>query len=346
MLKLFTDKAFLTQTFRRHVFPLLFDLVFLENQSIISKYQLVDSVNDCDIIVFPIDYAQFLKHISALGKLQKLSKEYNKPLWIYSAGDYGFTNYIPNSYTFRLGGFKSKLNGNTFIMPSFINDPYLHNIARVFSPLEKEEQPTIGFVGHADSGLMKFVKECINYWKYFVKLRTHQITADFQSFYPSSIKRARYLSVLRRSKLLKTNFVLKNQYRGGVKNESEKQESAMVFYDNIFNNAYTFCSRGVGNFSVRFYETLAVGRIPILLNTDCKLPLDNIIKWSDHCIILDEKSKLSIEGQILKFHNSKSCTSFELVQKSNRILWETHLTRHAYFLKIHEIFINKISTNA
>lgn len=346
MLKLFTDKTFLTEEHRRHVFPLLFDLVFLENEAIKSKYQLVDSINNCDIIVFPIDYAQFLKHKSTLSNIQKLSKTHKKSIWIYTAGDYGFTNYISNSYTFRLGGFKSKLNEATFILPSFVNDPYLNIIPQDFSVLLKEEKPTIGFVGHAQSGLKKYLAELLNHLKYKFKTSCGIIVADSQPFYPSSVKRVNYLSVLQRSKFLKTNFILRNNYRGGVQNELEKQESTKDFYQNIFNNAYTFCSRGVGNFSVRFYETLAVGRIPILLDTDCKLPLENLINWNDHCVILDEKSNLSFEEQILNFHNSKSDESFEAIQKNNRLLWETHLKLDTYFLKVHDMFINKINNNA
>ena len=37
---------------------------------------------------------------------------------------------------------------------------------------------------------------------------------------------------------------------------------------------------------VRFYETLAIGRIPVLIDTDCVLPLNNEIDWYKHCIIV------------------------------------------------------------
>ena len=103
----------------------------------------------------------------------------------------------------------------------------------------------------------------------------------------------------------------------------------------MFNNAYNFCIRGVGNFSVRFYETLAVGRIPILLNTDCRLPLSNAIDWKKHCVILDENIETSLEQQIIDFHNSLSETEFEALQKSNRDLWLSHLNREVYFKKVY-----------
>jgi len=338
MLRLYTNINFLTETYRKNVFPLLFDIHYLKNEGLSDYYKLVDTVESCDIVIFPIDYAKFIKERSAFLALQKEAKTHHKPIWIYSGGDFGFTNYIKNSYTFRLGGFKSKLDEKTFIIPSFINDPYTTQLEQEYNALQKEEQPTIGFVGHAQSGLAKYLKEFVNHLKYQAKRKLNKLLADSQSFYPSSIKRAQYLTKFSLSKGLKTNFILRDSYRAGVQTEEDKQRTTQEFYENIFNNAYTFCIRGVGNFSVRLYETLAVGRIPIILNTDCKLPLSNSIDWSKHCIILEERKKISLEMQILEFHQSKTNEEFLEIQNSNRELWKTHLVRQAYFINIYNIF--------
>ncbi|MFD0989547.1 exostosin family protein [Mariniflexile jejuense] len=345
MLKLYTNTEFLTETHRKEVFPLLFDLHYLKNSELLNYYQFVDDASKSDVIVFPIDYTSFLKFRNAFGNLQKLAKEDEKPIWIYTGGDYGFTNYIKNSYTFRLSGFDSKLSNTTFVIPSFVNDPYTSYLPQGFSTLKKENEPTIGFVGHANSSILKYSKEVLNHFKYKLKISFLGKLADAQSFYPSSIKRANYLKKLQLSKGLQTNFILRNHYRAGVQTELEKQKSAKAFYNNMYSNAYTFCSRGVGNFSVRFYETLAVGRIPILLNTDCRLPLNDIIDWDKHIVILNDKKKASFEEQILDFHNSKSDSEFEELQKSNRKLWEIYLMRPSYFIKIHDAFLNKINKN-
>lgn len=338
MLKLYTNTSFLTEAHRKRVFPLLFDIFYTKNKTLLAYYELVDNVEDCDLVVYPLDYSQFLKFRVEFLALQKEAKEYNKPIWMYSGGDYGLTNYIKNSYTFRLGGFESKLNDTTYIMPSFINDPYIAQLPQGFSTLKKEEEPSIGFVGHAQSGLSKYLKEVSNHIKYQVKRKLNKLVVDSQPFYPSSIKRAQYLTKFNLSDKLNTNFILRESYRAGVLTEIDKEKTTQEFYDNIFNNAYTFCIRGVGNFSVRFYEALAVGRIPVLLNTDCKLPFSDSIDWSKHCVILDEKEKKSLEHQILEFHNSKTEDEFEAIQDSNRNLWENYLARHAYFINIHNIF--------
>lgn len=342
MLKIYTNTDFLIETYRRHVFPLLFDLVFRQNKVLLSKFKLVEAVETSDIVVFPVDYAVFLKDKKAFNTLLNTAKNHQKPIWIYTAGDYGFTNYISNSYTFRLGGFDSKLDANSYIIPSFINDPYDGFLSQGFSALKKEKKPNIGFVGHAQSGFLKYVKEYINHLKYQLKRKFNMIMADRQTFYPSSIKRVNYLNTLALNEELNTQFILRNKYRAGLQSELTQQESSMQFYNNIYNTAYTFCLRGVGNFSVRFYETLAVGRIPILINTDCRLPLQDQIEWSKHVFIIDAESKVTLTEQILKFHSNLTDKAFEGLQNSNRELWLTSLKRESYFLEIHKQFKSKL----
>ena len=103
-------------------------------------------------------------------------------------------------------------------------------------------------------------------------------------------------------------------------------------------NAYTFCIRGVGNFSVRFYETLAMGRIPVLIDTDCKLPLEEEINWQEHACIIKEKDIKQLPKLVAQYHNNLSEADFEAIQISNRNLWKHNLERIAYFKQIHNQF--------
>lgn len=337
MINIYTDKDFLNQKYRRHLFPLLLDLFFLKDKTLLSYFTIVENISDCDIVIFPIDYVSFLKHKGSFKDLLYLARKNNKVIWLYAAGDFGFTSYIENSYIFRLGGFDSKFDTNTYIMPSFVSDPYKEHLNYEFKSIKKQEQPSIGFVGHAQGGLLKYVKEYINYLKYDVKRRSRLLLADKQSFYPSGVKRASYLVKLTNCGLFKTDFIFRNQYRAGAKLDIERNKTAKEFYENIYNNAYTFCLRGVGNFSVRFYETLATGRIPILIDTDCRLPLHEVIDWNKHCVIIKENE--SMEEQILNFHNKLSNIEFEELQQSNRELWLSSLKRDGYYKLMHQEFI-------
>lgn len=341
MLKLYTDKTYLTEKYRSKVFPLLFDLHYVKKTLLFDYYELVDSISDSDIVVFPIDYDSFYKHQEAFTNINKEARLNKKPIWLYTAGDFGFTVHIPNSYNFRLGGFHSKMDNNTFILPSFVDDPYKTILKQPFSVLQKDSKPSIGFVGHAKSGFLKFVKSYLSHLKLQFNHIFKSTYFDGQAFYPSGIKRAHYLNKLKYSNNFNTNFIFRNKYRAGAENQTIKIQTTEEFYNNIFSNLYTFCMRGVGNFSVRFFETLAVGRIPILLDTDCRLPLSDSLEWKNHVVFINESKGETLETQILHFHNSTSNMEIETIQKNNRSLWETHLMRPSYFIKIHDIFNNK-----
>lgn len=335
MLKLYTDQTYLTSENRKFVFPLLFDLWYSPNANFLEKYQIVSAIADCDIAVVPVDIAYFLQ----INKKDWLYNFIDKALalqkrvWVYTAGDFGLT-LEREVYTFRLGGFHSQLDKNTFILPSFITDPY-QVFPLSFRPIPKGILPKVGFVGHANGSLFKKNKELILFILNTLKRRFKKLHADFQLFYPVGSKRFKLLSLLDGNEQIETDFVFRKAYRAGVKSEEERKKTTFDFINNIYNNPYTFCIRGVGNFSVRFYETLAMGRIPLVINTDFRLPLENSIPWEKHCVIANEDDFMEV---LLRFHQNISNQDFENMQTNNRNLWLNSLNREAYFEQVHIIF--------
>jgi hypothetical protein len=93
------------------------------------------------------------------------------------------------------------------------------------------------------------------------------------------------------------------------------------FIENMTKNKYMFCMRGNGNFSYRFYETLCFGRVPILINTDTILPLENIIDWEKHIILLNPEEISDLPTII-------NTRKFDL--KANRELWEEYFSPHGF----------------
>jgi hypothetical protein len=339
MLKLYTNRTYLTAENRKIVFPLLFDLWYLPNNNLLKKYQIVTTIEEADIAIVPVDIGYYHSN----NKQQEFDSfvaralDLGKKVWQYSAGDYGksSSNAV---YTFRLGGFDSKLNANTFIMPSFIIDPYT-KLSQSFRPLAKETQPQIGFVGHASNAWSKKLKEYLIFIAYNFKRWTKKVDTDYQLFFPSVSKRFQLLSLLAKNLDVKTNFILREQYRAGAKTEEQKNKTTAEFFENIERNPYTFCLRGAGNFSVRFYETLAMGRIPLVVDTDFRLPLSQNINWAQHCVMAQEDK---IVETLMDFHQKISKADFECMQKNNRKLWQTHLEREAYFSNIYTMFKTKV----
>lgn len=120
--------------------------------------------------------------------------------------------------------------------------------------------------------------------------------------------------------LYKTDIIYRDGFFGGG---LSKVLSRREYYTNLSNNKYTFCMRGAGNFSYRFYEALSFGRIPILIDTDTLLPLQTKIEWSEHIIILDNNIN-SISQIKDKIENAN------ISMVNNRILWEKYFTPQGF----------------
>lgn len=338
MYKIFTDIKFLTSEHRTRVFPLLFDLCYTFDKQACNDFQIVETLEESDFAIFPIDI-NFLFNTNKRNKLDdfiRLAKLKKKQVWVYSGGDFGIS-INKEVITFRFGGFDSRLSNSTYIMPCFINDPLEKYKELIFELIQKEEKPTIGFVGNADGSFSKKWKEFAIYCKQcFARILKKDFT-DFQNFYPSSIKRFTMLEKLKQEEKIETNFICRKKYRAGIKTNEERKNTELEFYNNILQNLYTFCLRGSGNFSVRFYETLMLGRIPVLVDTDVRLPLSHAIDWEKHIVKVNEEQLI---GGLIDFHNKLIEEKLEEIQRNNRNLALTMLNRRSYF-KFMANYLNK-----
>ena len=95
------------------------------------------------------------------------------------------------------------------------------------------------------------------------------------------------------------DFILRQSFWGGAPNSADVAEE---YNNNLKDNQYTLANRGAGNYSMRFYQALAFGRIPILINTDVKLPFDDKINWADFIIM--EKDAQTCLAKTIEIHKS------------------------------------------
>ena len=106
---------------------------------------------------------------------------------------------------------------------------------------------------------------------------------------------------------IRDNFILRQHFWGG--NPHNKQ-IIKDFNDNIANSHFTVGNRGVGNFSMRFYQTLSGGRIPILLDTDIPLPFSDEIDW-ENTIVLGKTPDELVE-KVLDFWNNRDIVKLQI----------------------------------
>jgi hypothetical protein len=157
---------------------------------------------------------------------------------------------------------------------------------------------------------------------------------------PAVLLRARVLRALRRSPLIEDHFIIRNDYRAGVRSSEDRSNpfhpTRLEFVRAIHDCDYTLCVRGGGNFSVRLYETLNLGRIPIFIDTDCILPYDFVLDWRQFCCWIDEGEIPHIAEKVADFHASLTPDDFIDRQKACRAVWEQWCSDTGFHRHFHE----------
>jgi len=69
---------------------------------------------------------------------------------------------------------------------------------------------------------------------------------------------------------------------------------------------FVLCPRGVASNSIRFFESLLFGRIPVLVSDDAKLPLEGLIRFEDFVVRVPEKDITRAHQYILEFLRGRS----------------------------------------
>ncbi|MEM6798904.1 MAG: exostosin family protein [Planctomycetota bacterium] len=138
------------------------------------------------------------------------------------------------------------------------------------------------------------------------------------------------LRVLGRSDRIRANFIRRTQFWGGAisrfrgENAEAKRRVRQEYIDNLAGSEYVLCLRGAGNFSYRFYETLAMGRVPLFINTDNRLPFEDAIDWQKHVVWIEQDELPEIANRVADFHAALSDEAFQQLQRDNRQLWEDY----------------------
>ena len=119
--------------------------------------------------------------------------------------------------------------------------------------------------------------------------------------------RKKTLQLFKSNKNIKSNFIIRNKFWGG---NPHHPKLIYDFENNMVCSHFNICNRGNGNFSMRFYQTLSCGRIPILLNTDMILPFEEEIKWNDIIILGDTEEELVTN--VLYYWNTKNILKMQI----------------------------------
>lgn len=305
--------------------------------------RLVEDVRKADVALLPIRYefrnkrpdpSEFLRPF-----LEK-ARQAGKKTIVFTGHDIGNLEVpIENAIVFDGAMNKSAQPANRYSWPHFFEDYLSRYKENKMTFREKSEKPVIGFSGYSPPLALRFGKE-----KIISALKLAANYAGLMKQFPhlsSHSYRSRALIGLQKSRFVSCNFRIKPNFgfgpaglNTGATNESN-HSFRVNFIDNILNSDYTLCVRGIGNNSVRFFETMCCGRIPIFVNTDSVLPFDHLIDWKKNCVWVEEKDIDNIGTIVAEFHNNISERDFQQMQQYARDIWQEYLSPLGFFKNIH-----------
>lgn len=310
------------------------------------------SLAQADIAVLPFDWfnvvggtwtAKTNYNAQKLGmEFARVVKQAQKPLVIFYSGDRSHEKLpIRDAVVFRQSLLASQQQPQDFAMTAVYEDLVHHYLKGKVVVQQKREKPVVGFVGCVNQGS----------WQTNIKDFIYQGIMLLQggtSFYPYEGHRIRNqaLRYLQESSDVTTNFIVHNNmvFFDAVTPE-EKLKVRWEYVDNMVKSDYILCCRGRGNFSIRLFETLCCGRIPIMVNTDCILPYESQIDWKKYCVWVERDDLSEIANKVAEFHNNLSSQDFMSLQSECRQLWERYLSSEGFLTNLYKHFEVKPSQN-
>ncbi len=291
-------------------------------------FEVVEKIQDADFVLIPHLY-QLLEN-SYIKEAEKISKINNKILLIYAYGDLDKKIKVKNAIVMKYSGYRHSMKSWELFVPPNAPDASLETPIVYRDKINKI--PIIGFCGWADS------KNILDKIKLFIKnlyieiksmlFLNQKINSEKKGIY----FRKKAIKYLQSSPLVKTLFIIRKSFSMHKKTISLDPEIARKeFLDNITSSDLILDIRGDGNASTRFYEALSLGRIPIILDTELILPLEDIISYRDFCLFVPLSDIKNISQRIHEYYESMSTDEFIKKQKLAREMFEKYLRSDRFY---------------
>lgn len=276
-------------------------------------FERVSYANEADIVVVPHDYAYLHKHPAYLLQCQEHAYMMRKPLIIFAYQDDPRPITVSGAIIVRPSAYRSELGVHEILMPAYVED-----IGAQYGkePLSKGNKPIVAFTGKAGFHDRK------EWLKYIVRNYIMRQGPHKQGIY----FRRHALASLANDQRIECNTIIRKRYSAHRNTiEIPPAQAREEYIRSIQNAHFTLAPRGDGNYSLRFYETLSLGRIPVLIDTDTPLPLQDKIDY-DACIVRVPWQEVDHVGDyIVRFFECHNEAQLREAQQRAREIFESFL---------------------
>lgn len=287
-------------------------------------FEMVNSIKDCHVAILPFEYDAAKQQL--VNEISDEANKEGKKLVIFFNSDSVEEIKAKNSIILRTSFFRSQQKNNEFAYPGWSVD-FKQYISEI-NPLHKQPQPEVSYCGYVDS-LEEPKKSLTEMIGSLLKGTSKENTDNGRKV------RGRMVRRILTDKRIRPNFIIRDGF--WAQGINDKHKVRKEYAENMFASPYALVTRGAGNFSYRLIEVMSCGRIPVFVNTDAVLPMENKINWKKQMVWIEEKELDKLNDIILDFHNKISDTDFTDLQKTNRMLYEKYLSPIGYFNNLNSL---------
>ena len=291
-------------------------------------------IGQCPVRLLNEDTKEYIERV------KQFAKEAGKPLILFLGRDDSHTIHIKGVHTL----FCNSIYGRTKQRNELFFPPYVQDLGeeKPFVPRKKGTRPVVAFCGYAGFPTLRTKVA------YYVKNALYDLKAILmRDSYPRLYKRGIYwrkrsMDLLARDSRIETRFIVRNSFSGNSKLVSGNPEDVHREYvDNMFNADFALAPKGDPNNSSRFYEALALGRIPILIDTDMTLPLQKVIDYDSFILRIPYTNISEIADRVVAFYNSMTDEEFAAKQRAAREAFEKYLRYDTFFNTVFPLLLER-----
>lgn len=289
-----------------------------------KDFTLVPQIADADYVLVPHSYRK-LKMVDPkkFDAIAEEARRAHKPLLVDASGDIEWPVTTPNTVALRLSQYRYSVTPNEITIPFLADDLLQDYYGGELQLRKKGERPSVGFAGWAQFSLRQRVKTSI---KELPITLASLIDPKRGAEHKGIFFRERTLRALRENTRVDSHLLSRTTYSGHAKTiQGTFEDNRREFVEILHNSDYALAVRGDANSSVRFYEALSLGRIPLFLDTACVLPLEDVIDYREFCVCVDHTDLSRIGDILADFHAQVSPETFEDMQRKARNAYEQFL---------------------
>jgi hypothetical protein len=285
-----------------------------------SLYGITDDVEKADMVFPPYKHQWFMRYDMPLWQeCVETARKAGKPLLVDGAQDVEPPLGVPNAYVLRIGGYRFIHNEpGRITVPTLVDDllERCENGELKIRPKQSAEKPVVGFAGWAELSFKQKMRTML-------KESPVRLRALFDRRYRTMVKgvfwRAKAIRILQESPKVTMNLKSRQSFSGSTKTAHGSLETLRrEFVDTILGSDYGLEVRGDPNASNRLFEVCALGRIPVVIDTERNLPWSDVLDYREFCLMVDYRDINRLGDIVADFHSKITPERFEEMQRRAR----------------------------